>query len=373
MHQYEILEGEAIYIAGPECFYVNGYDSLGAMRKESEYYGCKVTLPNDNPLNLDHEDLRKNADEIFVNCANSMNQSTAIIADLETFRGCEPDGGSIYEIGMAYARGIRCYGYTRDLRNMVHKYPLAVLKDGVVYDHDGRELPYQNLPFSPCVMGSCKVIEGNYSDCLQQMIADIHEEQKDAVIRSRKKEACVPGSTLEKQDRPVVYLAGPERYDRDAAAVYEKRKALCESYGLMAVTPMDDAPGVERISSENPYLQAYNDFDRWQQHVRNCDIILGNLNDFHGWEPNSDVSFECGMAWQLGKKCFGYMDSTAIMRKRIPHYGEDKNNKDIYGNDVENFNYPINLMFSSSMPILEGSFEQALEQMAEQLKKEGIL
>ena len=132
MHQYEMFNGEAIYIAGPECFYVNGYDSLGAMRKESEYYGFEVTLPNDNPLNLEHEDLRKNADEIFENCAKSMNASTVIIADLETFRGCEPDGGSIYEIGMAYARGIRCYGYTRDLRNMVHKYPLAVLKDGVV-------------------------------------------------------------------------------------------------------------------------------------------------------------------------------------------------------------------------------------------------
>lgn len=124
---------ECIYIASPECFYLDGNDRLNAMRRRSESLGFDVSLPNDKPLKLDHEDLRRNADTIFKNCADSMNISTAIIVDLEFYRGPEADGGSIYEIGMAYARGIRCFGYTRDKRTMAWKYQFPVLKDGKVY------------------------------------------------------------------------------------------------------------------------------------------------------------------------------------------------------------------------------------------------
>ena len=114
-------QDENLYLAGPECFYPNGSQRLAAMRRQAEAYGFGVALPNDNPLSLDNADLQKNADSLFKNCADSINASTAILVDLETFRGTEPDGGSICELGMAYARNLRCYGYTRDGRNMVHK------------------------------------------------------------------------------------------------------------------------------------------------------------------------------------------------------------------------------------------------------------
>jgi hypothetical protein len=61
------------------------------------------------------------------------------------------------------------------------------------------------------------------------------------------------------------------------------------------------------------------------------------------------------------------MDDTTVMRKRIPHYGGDKNYKDICGYEVENFNYPVNLMFASSMPVLEGDFEAIVKRVSELL------
>ena len=48
------------------------------------------------------------------------------------------------------------------------------------------------------------------------------------------------------------------------------------------------------------------------------------------------------------------------MRQRIPHYGPERDDKDIFGNNVENFNYPINLMFSGAMPIVQGGPKEAL-------------
>jgi nucleoside 2-deoxyribosyltransferase len=367
MHKYK---EESIYIAGPECFYPDGFTYLASMRREAEYYGFRVTLPNDNPLKTDQEDLQKNADAIFENCKKSMSVSTAIIADLETFRGAEPDGGTVYEIGMAYALGLRCYAYTRDKRDAVHKYQGSVLEDGNIYDRDGRLLPYPELPFSPCIVGSSKIIEGDFGDCLKLLMTDIDEERK-CKAKVGKQDEIQENSDTRRQTsekrKPLVYLACSDRYDQSAEELYAVRKEICSRYGFEVITPLDEASGNLSAASDDPYAKAYQTFDRWQQHVRSCDIILADLNDFHGMEPNSDVAFECGMAWQLGKKCFGYMDDTTVMRKRIPHYGGDKNYKDICGYEVENFNYPVNLMFASSMPVLEGDFEAIVKRVSELL------
>lgn len=367
-----MTQNECIYIAGPECFYTDGPAQLNAMRRLSEAYGFSVSLPNDNPLKLDHEDLRLNANAIFHNCANSMNISTTIICDLEFYRGADVDGGSIYEIGMAYARGMRCYGYTRDKRAMKWKYQGYSLRDGIPYDRKGRVLPYYDLPFSPNVIGSTKIIEGDYYACFHALQTDLEEERKQRAAHEQYVPAS-PRKTLENATKPVIFLAGPERYDLDAKAQYAAMCELCRSYGLHPITPLDDAPGVPTVDADDPYTRAYQIFNKNQQHVRNCDILLANLNDFHGWEPESDTSFECGMAYQLGKKLYGYMNQLTRMRERVPNLGIDYGWRDLCGCNVENFDYPINLMFSSSMPIFQGTFESAVKMVVEDLKSTGIL
>ena len=350
---------EAIYIAGPECFYINGNQKLKAMRSAVEVHGMQVTLPNDTPLKLDHEDLRLNADAIFDNCADSMNRSTGIICDLEYYRGPEPDGGSIFEIGMAYALGIRCYGYTRDKRDICWKYQGFTMKDGVPYDRKNRPLPNYDLPFSPNVIGSTKIIQGSFYDCLEAYITDLEEERKygsKPFMRSGNKKAV-------RYDKPVVYLASPERYSPDRAGFYEKLRQYCMKKGLHLQTPYE----VGGQTDEDPYARAYRIFQHNQQNVRDADIVLANLNDFHGWEPESDTSFECGMAFQLGKKLYGYMDDVRIMRERVPNMGEKYAWRDICGCNTENFDYPLNLMFASSMKTIYSDPYEAIDRIVSDL------
>ncbi|NLI54634.1 MAG: nucleoside 2-deoxyribosyltransferase [Clostridiales bacterium] len=354
------MNRECIYIAGPECFYTGGFDQLNAMRRLAEANGFSVSLPNDMPLKLDHEDLRENADAIFQNCADSMNRSTAILCDLEFFRGPEVDAGSVFEIGMAYARGIACYGYTRDKRDMKWKYQGLVLRDGLPYDRKGRVLPYWDLPFSPNVVGSTKIIEGGFWDCLKLYLTDLEESRKRGEVSAMKPPKSAPTGDKRK---PVLYFAGPERYDADAQQRYMMMKRVCDAYGYTVVTPMDG----RQDECDDPYTRAYRTLERNQNHVHDCDIIVANLNDFHGWEPESDTAFECGMAYQLGKRMYGYMDSSVHMRERVPNLGAENGWRDICGCNVENFDYPLNLMFSSSMKILEGKFEQVIAQIAEDL------
>ena len=65
-------------------------------------------------------------------------------------------------------------------------------------------------------------------------------------------------------------------------------------------------------------------FHRYQQHVRDAISSWQTTNDFRGYEPSNDVSFECGMGYQLGKKLFGYMRDTTPCRSASPNYGESR-------------------------------------------------
>lgn len=359
-----------LYIAGPECFYTRGYDLWWAQRKLAEYHGFTVVLPTDTSLKLDNSDLRLNAREIFEDLKVQVKRTSAIIADLEFFRGCEPDGGTLFEIGMIYAKYGRCYGYTRDIRSMIHKNQGAHLHDGTVVDQTGWAHPYGELPFCPSLVGSTKIVEGGFEDCLQSMMRDIDEERKNIGRRVAIGRKADP--PFRAHSRPLVFLSGPQRYSPDAAAYYTHAKETCELHGLDAASPLDEVEGIPYLESDDPYALAASQLDRSQALIRNSDAILADLSNFHGFEPNNDVSFECGMAFQLGKTMFGYMPDTRTTRERIPHFGADKDYKDIYGNNVENFDYPINLMFACSMEILEGDLESTIESASATIRSSAI-
>lgn len=364
-----MFKKEKIYIAGPECFYIRGNELLAAMRKRAEAFGFGVTLPNDHPLDLTSDDLRDHAMSIFKDLEAVMLDTTVIIADLEAYRGSEADSGTIFEIGMAYAKGARCYGYTRDKRPLACKDQKYCIRDGKVYDEHGKRPPYMELPFSPDIIGSTKIIEGDFDDCLRMLMTDIEEEYKLAGGRRLRIDYSKRGLDWY-YERPAVFLSGPERYDADAEQIYDAMKAICRKYGLHAYSPLDMVNGVSQMDTENPYTKAANLFDNWQQHVRNCDAIIANLNDYRGYECCNDVGFECGMAFQLGKKMYGYMDNTSAMIERVPHLGAEGGYRDMTGSNVENFDYPLNLMFSCSMQIFEGKFEEIIAKAAEDIKKQ---
>ena len=358
MRQYLHYPNDTIYIAGPCCFYYDGYALWHANRGKAEYLGFKVTMPTTNKLDLTHEDLRKNANAIFANCALAMNDATAVIADLESFRGHEPDGGSLFELGMGYARGLRLYGYTRDRRPLIHKLPVAALQEGRVVDDRGDDLPYCELPFCPSLMATTKIFEGDFENALQLLQIDIDMAKKAVAwptpAPAQEEIAVVPGS---------VYLFSARVFAKDSDSYFAQAKKAFAAKGLTLVTPVDSFPGEPVCDSDDPLTRAHFLFERWQRQVRACETFVVDLNDFNGMEPSGDASILAGMAWQLGKKCLGYMADTRRMRDRIPHYGPERDNKDQFGNDVENFNYPINLMFSSAMPIVEGDFAAALDEL----------
>jgi len=359
--QYDMVKNEAIYIAGPECFYTNGFDQLNAMRRYAESIGFKVTLPNDDPLDMENEILNKRADSIMDNLEKVMSETTLIISDLEAYRGTEADAGTVFEIGMAYANGAKSYGYTRDKRSLASKNPHSFINDGVLTDEKGEKMPYAQLPFSPNVIGTTKIIEGDFYDCIKLFVIDKEEEAKGTPFPVAKKEDA---NINLNHDKPVVLISGFERYAENRKEILEQMKNLCAQYGLEAIFPFSDEIIEDGIS---PYISAAKVFDHNQKQVRKCDVIIANLNNYSGYEVCNDVAFECGMGFQLGKKLYGYMDDTRPTILKIPHFGEENEFRDQSGSNVENFDYPANLMFACTMKILEGKFENVIKEIAEDI------
>lgn len=166
---------------------------------------------------------------------------------------------------------------------------------------------------------------------------------------------------------PKAYLAGTEIFYTDSEETQEKYHALCEKYGIIGFYPADTAPDDEFKEYEKKentlHEMEVQMFTHDLNHIKRTDIIIANLNDYRGNEPDSGTAVECGIAWGMGHRCFAFIDDARPMKQRFK--GVTKVNdegvlcdKDYY--TIEDFDMPLNLMFSD-FTVFEGGFEDALK------------
>ena len=101
-----------------------------------------------------------------------------------------------------------------------------------------------------------------------------------------------------------VYLAGPEVFLADAAAMAKAKKAICAAHGLTGIFPTDEhghAPG------EDPeWLRLYRGNEA---HLRGCDALIANLTPFRGPSADPGTVYELGFMRALGRPVFGYANA----------------------------------------------------------------
>lgn len=105
-----------IYLAGPDVFEKDALqvgESLKALCRE---YGFEGLFPLDNILEAD--DPKTLAEKIRLANVALIRQADIVMANLNPFRGIEPDSGTVYEVGFAEALGKPVFGYAGDLRSM---------------------------------------------------------------------------------------------------------------------------------------------------------------------------------------------------------------------------------------------------------------
>ena len=155
-----------IYLAGPDVFRSDVVEWAESARELCRRYGFEPLLP------VDHEETA--ADKIFQANIDLIRKAQVVAANLDPFRGPEPDSGTAFEIGCATALGKRVIAYLSDGRSQVEKlaehYGAALTReDGRIADPDGQTIENFGLPVNLMLGISCQIVQGNLSDALKQM------------------------------------------------------------------------------------------------------------------------------------------------------------------------------------------------------------
>jgi len=88
-----------IYLAGPDVFRLNAVTVLQAKKEKLEALGYEVLTP------LDNTPEQPSALQIANANLEMIHDCDIILADVQPFRGTEPDSGTVLEIGFALALG----------------------------------------------------------------------------------------------------------------------------------------------------------------------------------------------------------------------------------------------------------------------------
>ena len=170
--------------------------------------------------------------------------------------------------------------------------------------------------------------------------------------------------------RPRIYLAGPDVFHRDSAAIFERLKALCDRLGLEGIEPTDGGLSSGLTGSDDELAQRI--YDGNIALIRGVDGVIANLANFRGLEPDSGTVFEVGFATALGKPVVGYGVPPGSYADRIgaaiASATDDAGILRETGNGamVEGLGQRLNLMLSRSTAI-EATAEAALVRLGQTL------
>lgn len=161
-----------LYLAGPDVFrpdavaYGRGLVSLCAEYGFDAVFPLDAALPRDLPP---HEAARR----IYQANVAHIDACDAVLANLDFFRGAEPDSGTCFEVGYAVARGKAVIAYVPEGGSFAERirgrHP-QVAGAGPV-DVAGWELEEFGLPLNLMLGVSCRTVVGDLRAALELLRA----------------------------------------------------------------------------------------------------------------------------------------------------------------------------------------------------------
>lgn len=142
-----------IYIAGFDVFKENAVEIGKNYKKICEKYGHIGLYPFDNEAD--------SPNEIFAGNLKLIDEADAVAANLNDFRGLEPDCGTAFELGYAHAKGKLLFGYMDDVKTLQEKIGET--------DSAGMKVEDFSLPVNLMIGIPTTIVEGGFEDCIKKL------------------------------------------------------------------------------------------------------------------------------------------------------------------------------------------------------------
>lgn len=158
------------YLAGPDVFRPDALAWAEAARKQCYAAGVKALIPLDNDAYT--------AAGIYAHNIAMIRAADAVLANLNPFRGAEPDSGTCFEVGYALALGKPVFGYLAEAGSSADRvarwqgHPLEV-RDGRRYDRDGQLVEDFGLPLNLMLAIPATIVEGGLGEALAAWLSSL--------------------------------------------------------------------------------------------------------------------------------------------------------------------------------------------------------
>lgn len=156
-----------------------------------------------------------------------------------------------------------------------------------------------------------------------------------------------------------VYLAGPDVFLPDAAAMAAEKKRLCALHGLEGVFPTDPRPDPAADAAPDLWYAIYL---RNEAHIRACDALVANLTPFRGPSADAGTVYELGFMRALGRPVMGYSNDAGDFASRTLRFLGNQVSRNAEGRWVdgeglalEEFGLTDNLMIDGGIRAASGS------------------
>lgn len=157
-----------IYLAGPDVFRQDAEAWADSARALCRRYGFEPLLPTD------HGEVAP--DQIFQANIDLIRKAQIVAANLDPFRGPEPDPGTAFEMGYALALGKKVCGYVTKLETTLQRVASAGCQalpgnnecDNPL-DKNGMLIENFGLPCNLMLAIPTKIVEGGLEGCLQSI------------------------------------------------------------------------------------------------------------------------------------------------------------------------------------------------------------
>jgi len=156
-----------VYLAGFDVFRTDAAEYGQSLKRLCAQFGFEGLYPLDNaaPPGLAGRAL---ADWICRANLALIEQADYVMANLNPFRGLEPDSGTVFEVGYAVARKKPVWAYTDQMQSLIEQAGVA-RRDGQVVDAQGYTVEDFGMNLNLMIGCTTQIVQGDARVCLQAM------------------------------------------------------------------------------------------------------------------------------------------------------------------------------------------------------------